>query len=262
MPRVLFVLTLVVWATTAHADDRDKALKLFEDSDKAYKAGKFEKAAELLREAYGLYPEPELLYNLGRAQEGLGDTKGAISSYEEYLKVAKKIKDRAAIERRIDTLKAQIAQQEQDALQRAEDERRRAEDEQRRREDEERRKREEEERKRNPPPPIDARTPLEKYGPWITMGTGGALVLTGAFFGIRASGTHDDAVATPIQRDAAELQASAERSATVANVLFVVGGVAIAGGVAWKIYQWQTGTQTTAQVSVTPSSVAFTWELP
>ncbi|HEX5061798.1 MAG TPA: tetratricopeptide repeat protein, partial [Kofleriaceae bacterium] len=208
MPRVLFVLTLVVWATTAHADDRDKALKLFEDSDKAYKAGKFEKAAELLREAYGLYPEPELLYNLGRAQEGLGDMQAAVDSYEEYLKVAKKIKDRAAIERRVETLKAQIAKQEEDARQRAEDERRRA-------EDEERRKREEEERKRNPPPPIDTRTPLEKYGPWITMGAGGAFMVTGVFFGVRASGTHDDAVATPIQRDAVELQASAERSATI-----------------------------------------------
>ena len=98
----------------AFADDRDRALKLFEDSDKAYKAGKFEKAAELLREAYGLYPEPLLLYNLGRAQEGLGDAKGAIESYERYLKDAKQIKDRGAIERRVDTLKAQLAKEAAD----------------------------------------------------------------------------------------------------------------------------------------------------
>lgn len=250
MPRVLIVFAVLVglWSTSAHADDRDKALKLFEDSDKAYKAGKFEKAAELLREAYGLYPEPLLLYNLGRAQEGLGDPRGAVESYEKYLKDAKEIKDRGAIERRIETLKAQIQKQEDDARRRAEEE--------------ERRRREEEERRRNPPPPIDDRTPLEKYGPWITMGSGGALVLTGVFFGIRASGTHDDAVATPIQRDAAELQASAERSATIANVLFVVGGAAIAGGAAWKIYQWKTGSSSSAQVVATPASVAVRWELP
>ena len=103
---------------------------------------------------------------------------------------------------------------------------------------------------------------MEKYGPWATMGVGGLFVGTGIFFGIRASGTHDDAVATPIQRDAAELQRSAERSATIANVLFVLGGAAIAGGVAWKVYQWKTGTTTSAQVKVAPASVAIEWELP
>ena len=247
MPRVLIVLAVVVsaLASPAHADDRDKALKLFEDSDKAYKAGQFEEATELLREAYSLYPEPLLLYNLGRAQEGLGDTAGAVESYEKYLHDAKDIKDRGAIERRIATLKAQIAKQEEDARQRAADE--------------ERRRREEEERRRNPPPPIDERTPLDRYGPWITMGAGGAIVATGLGFGVRAQATHDDALATPIQRDAAELQQSAERSATIANVLFVVGGAAIAGGLVWKIYQWQSSPGATAQLKIAPTSVAVEW---
>ena len=257
MLRVLIVFAWVIAAAPAFADDRDRALKLFEDSDKAYKAGKFEKAASLLREAYGLYPEPILLYNLGRAQEGLGDAKGAVESYEQYLKSAKDIKDRGAIERRVDTLKAQ--------LQQAEDEKRRREEEEARRkaEEEERRRREEELRK-NPPPPliVDTQSPIEKYGPWATMGAGGALFLTGVYFGIRASSTHDDAVATEVQRDAAELQRSAEKSATIANVLFVVGGAAIAGGVAWKVWQWRTGTTTSAQVKVAPASVAIEWELP
>jgi tetratricopeptide (TPR) repeat protein len=251
MPRVLIVFAVLcgVWGTSAYADDRDQALKLFEDSDKAYKAGKFEEAADLLREAYGLYPEPLLLYNLGRAQEGLGDAEGAVESYEKYLADAKQIKDRGAIERRIATLKAQLDKQARDAK--------------RRRQDEERRKREEEERRRNPPPPIDERGPLATYGPWITMGSGGAAVLTGLFFGIRAQATHDDAVATPIQRDSAELQRSAERSATIANVLFVAGGAAIAGGVAWKIYQWGSpSSSSSAQLVATPSSVALRWELP
>jgi tetratricopeptide (TPR) repeat protein len=250
MPRVLIVFAVLI-ATLggqAYADDRDKALKLFEDSEKAYTAGNFERATELLREAYGLYPEPLLLYNLGRAQEGLGDTQGAVESYERYLREAEDIKDRAAIERRIATLKEQLQRQADEAKRRAEEE--------------ERRRREEEERKRNPPPPIDTRTPLQKYGPWITMGGGGAVVVTGVFFGIRAQSTHDDAVATSIQRDAAELQASAERSATVANVLFVVGGAAIAGGIAWKVYQWKTGSSSSAQVTATPTSVSLSWELP
>jgi tetratricopeptide (TPR) repeat protein len=258
MPRILFVFAVLIgmWASPARADDREKALILFENSDKAYKAGKFEEAVALLREAYQLYPEPLLLYNLGRAQEGLGDTAGALESYEQYLKDAKEIKDRGAIERRIETLKAQIAKAEADARQRAEEE--------------ERRRREEEERKRNPPPPIDTRTPLEKYGPWTTMGVGGAVVLTGVYFGVRASSRHDDALATPIQRDAAELQASAERSATIANVMFAAGGAVLAGGIVWKLLQWKSGSdndaQSTqpqgAQLKVGPGSIALEWVLP
>lgn len=256
MPRVLFVIAIMVgaWATSAYADDRDKArqtaIELFEASDKAYKAGNFEEATALLREAYGLYPEPLLLYNLGRAQEGLGDLQGAVESYERYLRDAQEIKDRGAIERRIETLKAQLAKQQEDAR--------------RRREDEERRRREEEERRRNPPRPIDDRTPLEKYGPWITIGSGGAVVATGLLFGIRAQSTHDDALATPIQRDAAELQHSAERSAKIANVLFVVGGAAIAGGIAWKVWQWQAHptAAATAQLKISPTSVALEWVWP
>jgi tetratricopeptide (TPR) repeat protein len=240
MSRVLiFALVFGVCARSAHADDREKALKLFEDSDKAYKAGEFERAADLLREAYTLYPEPLLLYNLGRAQEGLGDSAGAIESYERYLVDAKQIKDRGAIERRIATLKAQLAKAAED----------------------ERRRREAEERRRNPPPIVEP-SPLETYGPWITMATGGAVLATGVYFGIHAQATHDDALATPIQRDAAKLQESAERSATIANVLFVAGGVALAGGIGWKVWQWQSDkapSATSAQLTVAPGSVSFAW---
>jgi tetratricopeptide (TPR) repeat protein len=250
MLRVLIVFALVYVAPTgmAYADNEGKAIKLFEESDIAYKAGKFEKAVALLREAYDLHPDPVLLYNLGRAQEGLGDTRGAVESYESYLKDAKQIKDRGAIERKVETLKAQIAKEEEEARRRAEEEKRR--------------KREEEERRKNPPPPIDTRTPLEVYGPWATMGAGGAVVLTGLFFGIYASVTHDDAVATAVQRDAVELQRSAERSAKIANVLFVVGGATIAGGIAWKVWQIDSGSSSSAQIKVSPRSIAVEWTLP
>jgi tetratricopeptide (TPR) repeat protein len=229
MLRVLSVFAIAfALSGTAQADaSRDKALKLFEDSNSAYKAGKFEDAADLLRQAYELFPEPILLYNLGRAQEGLGDPKGAIDSYERYLAEAQQVDDRGAIERRIATLRAQIAQQEADAKKL---------------------------REVPTPPPVDTRTDFEKYGPWATIGVGGVLVGTGIVFGIRSGAKHDDAVAAPGQRDAANLQASAERYATIANVLFVVGGIATAGGIGWKVWQRDSTT-----VQVTPTAVAVRW---
>jgi tetratricopeptide (TPR) repeat protein len=257
MSRLAYVLTLglamtAMSATSAHADaKKDKALALFEKSDKAYKDGNFEKAVKLLEEAYGLYPEPILLYNLGRAQEGLGDLPGAIDSYERYLKDGKEIQDRGAIERRVETLKAQLAARE-------EEQKRLAEEEAKRKQAEEDRRRAEEERKRIEAERLAAqKSPAEIWGPWITIGAGTVLVATGFYFGARASSTHDDAVATPIQRDAVELQRSAESSATIANVLFVAGGLVTAGGIGWKIWQWRSDDGTaTATVTATPTGAA------
>jgi tetratricopeptide (TPR) repeat protein len=271
MPRLAHVFTLVLAvasASFAHAggkQQRDKALALFEKSDRAYKAGKFEDAAKLLREAYVLHPEPILLYNLGRAQEGLGDARGAIESYEQYLAQAKQIEDRGAIERRIETLKAQLAEEEAHAGQLAEEAQRRKQAEEQAEAERERAEREwqaaEVERLRAAHRARDdARSPFDRYGAWITIASGGALLGTATYFGIRAWSTHDDAVAAPIQRDALALQQSAVRSATIANVLFVIGGVVTAGGIGWKVYQWKTAS-TSAQLQVSPAGVALggTW---
>ncbi len=112
----LVFATMLALASHVHAepDRRAQALALADDSERAYKAGQFEKAAALLRKAHDRYPEPLLLYNLGRALEGMGDQKGAIEAYEQYLHDAKQIDDRPAIERRIATLKAQLEKQRQD----------------------------------------------------------------------------------------------------------------------------------------------------
>lgn len=262
----VFAIALALSGQAYAENNRDKALKLFEDSNKAYKSGKFEQAAELLRKAYTLFPEPILLYNLGRAQEGLGDPKGALDSYERYLKEAKQVDDRGAIERRIETLKAEIAKQEADAKAHEQSERDREEQDRKLHEEQERRMHEEQERKRleqERQANVDDRTPLEIYGPWTTMGVGGVMFGTGVIFGVRSGSKHDDAVAAPGQRDAELLQASAEHYATIANVLFITGGLVVAGGVAWKVWQWQhPHTQTTATVQVAPTGVAFEWVFP
>src|SRR5262249_38752530 len=59
----------------------ERAFDLFEKSKVAYREGRFAEAADLLAEAYKAKPEPVLLYNLGRACEGLGDLQRAIGAY-------------------------------------------------------------------------------------------------------------------------------------------------------------------------------------
>src|SRR5688500_3941422 len=69
----------------ARGSDLDRAVVLFEESERAYNAGEFAEAATLLRRAYELHPDPTLLFNLARALEGMGDLDGAIETYERYL---------------------------------------------------------------------------------------------------------------------------------------------------------------------------------
>jgi tetratricopeptide (TPR) repeat protein len=188
------------------SDDGKRAVQLFEQSAAAYDAGQFAKAAELLKEAYRLRPDPVLLYNLARAYEGMGALPDAVKAYSDFLAADPTAKDRGAIEARITTLRAQI--DEQDRLQRQAAER---------------------ERQREAPRP-SAASPI----PWIVAGVGGAGLVTGAVFGVLSIARHN-AATTDAQADIANDQSQARTFATVANIAFVAGGVLAAAGVTWGI---------------------------
>jgi tetratricopeptide (TPR) repeat protein len=98
--------------------DQKRALHLFQESEAKYRLGHFREAAEILKQAYEAYPEPILLYNLARALESDGDLEGATQAYSQYLDVEKKAIDRGAIERRIATIKGQIAERQRLARER------------------------------------------------------------------------------------------------------------------------------------------------
>jgi tetratricopeptide (TPR) repeat protein len=210
-------LVLLVAARPAVADDADHkamALKLFGDSDAAYKAGEFEHAVELLRRAYDLYPEPLLLYNLARALEGMGDLQGAVLEYQRYLVAAPDVRDRGAIERRIAMMREQLAQRDQP----------------------------------HPPPPPPQPLPQGpppasgqtterpvNTTPFVMMGVGVAAIIGGGAFGYMSAARHDDAVKAPVQADAQRYQDRAETYALTANVMFVAGGAFAAGGLVWAL---------------------------
>ena len=111
---------VVLWLTAplvANAQDgaRERAAELFEASAEAYRTGGFAEAARLLEEAYALHPLPVILYNLARAYESDGEYARAIQAYERYLADDPDASDRGAIERRIETLRAQVALAEEAA---------------------------------------------------------------------------------------------------------------------------------------------------
>jgi tetratricopeptide (TPR) repeat protein len=189
----------------ARADDQDqRAVDLFEQSEAAYYSGHFAEAVLLLRQSYELKKEPVLLYNLGRAYEGLGDLAAAARSYEAFLLAQPDAQDRGALERRVLTLRQQLAERE--AL-----------------------KRRALEGDASRPP----RAP--RAMPWVIAGVGAAGIVSGAIVRVFADRRNDDARNEPTYIEAERLHSQAETLAAVANVCFIAGSIVVAGGVIWGV---------------------------
>ncbi|HSO36074.1 MAG TPA: hypothetical protein VLT33_26285 [Labilithrix sp.] len=192
----------------ARADEAEaqhaRALDLFEKSEAAYDSGRFADAIALLKQSYALKQEPVLLYNLGRAYEGIGDPAAAAQSYEAFLAAQPSASDRGALERRIATLRRQLAERE--ALRKRALERDRA---------------------------VPARS--ASAVPWVVAGVGAAGLLGGGVVGILAQQRNDDAKQEPTYARAERLHSQAESLATISTISFIAGGAVLAGGLLWGI---------------------------
>ncbi len=104
---LLFVaISSVATPALAQESDRERAVELFEEGERSYRAGDFDGAIGHLDAAYRIFPEPVILYNLGRAHEGRGDDREAADYFERYLAEAGEVEDRGGIEARIQNLRA------------------------------------------------------------------------------------------------------------------------------------------------------------
>jgi hypothetical protein len=66
----------------------DQAEAMFFKALKAFQSKQYDQAAMAFQDAYLLIPNPDLIYNIARSRELLGDLKGAVSWYQSYLKTA------------------------------------------------------------------------------------------------------------------------------------------------------------------------------
>lgn len=80
-------LALTTLGPTARAEDpvAQKVEKLAADAATAYHAADYQRAVELLERAYQLRQVGELLYNLAKAYEKLGDQDKAVEYYRRYM---------------------------------------------------------------------------------------------------------------------------------------------------------------------------------
>lgn len=204
----------------AQEDDRARALELFEESAEHYRAGRFDRAAALLREAYDLEPEPVLLYNLARALEGAGQDQEAVDAYERYLASAGDEEEAEAARVRLEVLRARL------------DERARLEEQARAAE-----RLGMELQPRAPEPSTDASDPV----PWILAGTGAGLVVVGAIFGGLVLDRSAVAMDAEVHLTAAQALADAETYAIVADAFLGVGALVGLVGLIWGLSLLATG---------------------
>ncbi len=256
------IALVIALASVARADGdsaKQRAAELAAESSQHYNRAEFEVSAALLRQAYALSPEPELLYNLGRALEGMNDINGAIEAYEGYLEHAKATADRAAIERRVAMLRIQRSgQHTAEPLPPAaplpepsppvvtpNPE---------------------------PPPPapppivVDATEPSAL--PWVVIAAGAVIAGAGGVYGGLAVHAHSQAKTEQQAMQAAIDQSDAQTDARNANIGFAVGGGVFVVGVVWEIIERRSHhsahgvARGTIHPAISPHGIALEWTFP
>src|SRR5262249_44501927 len=69
-----------------------------------YDRGRYQDAAHEFEEAYRLSNKPELLYNMGKSYDGLGDQARALDAYRHFLKQVSSSPDRETVQKRVEAL--------------------------------------------------------------------------------------------------------------------------------------------------------------
>jgi tetratricopeptide (TPR) repeat protein len=80
---LLFALLIAFSGATALAAN-PKALALAKDADRLYKENKYRDAAEVLKQAYDIDPNPLYLYNIARAWDQAGEIEKSLDAYRAY----------------------------------------------------------------------------------------------------------------------------------------------------------------------------------
>ena len=209
---------------------RLRALRLHQESAALYRAGRHREAAELLRVAYALHPEPIISYNLGRTLEALGDLPGAVGAYERYLATAGPVPDRAAVGARLEALRGRLA-------------------------------------KLTPPAsaplvegvPPRRRSPLRRAAPYAVTGAGLATLAVGSVLAGVAWHRYQDSTKDPGQVTASQKNAQAHDLALRANVTFAVGGAVALAGAVWLLIDrpWREAPRRPVEVRMGPGGVAL-----
>ncbi len=270
-------IALSLQAVPAAADKREDTRfgELVKEATAAYGAGKLEESVALLEQAYAIKEDPRLLYNIAKAQEGLGLWQEARDGYRAYLEKDPKAANRDVVQGRIAVLEKQIAESQHQAATAERLAADQAETDGKRQEaiakyrrylellpDAADRKQVEakiaELKKPARAKPVtrnatDSGSRGGSIAPWIVVGAGGAVAGTGAVFAILSRGKYDDARSANSGQAADDARKSGDTFTTVGNVAMIAGGVVVAGGLSWVLLGGNSRSREPAALELTVS---------
>ena len=96
-------------AAQPQTDAKTRARAHYERGTAAYSDGRYKDAIDAFLDAHREYPSPALSFNAARAYDKLGDVPGALRFYREYLRQSPTVRDRGAVERRIQQLEQKLS---------------------------------------------------------------------------------------------------------------------------------------------------------
>ncbi len=223
-----------------------EAKKAFAVGTEAYANGEFESAMVSFRRAYELTGSPDLLYNIATVSDRMRRDQDALEAYTGYLEARPKSVDREHVESRIEVLRAAIEARKRAELD-AEIEARYAAVEAAAR--------------------VKAERPLTEHvgpgpGPWITIGVGGAALVTGAVLvglGQRDQKTVDSAAPGSSFATVQETADRGPRRTKAGVALMGLGAASVIGGIIWQLTGGHEETMPEVSIGLTGISVKGTF---
>jgi tetratricopeptide (TPR) repeat protein len=228
-----------------------------------YNVGRFEQSLELYTKAYERYPKPALLFNIGQCHRLLGHYERALFFYHGFLREQPDAPNRALAEQHIE--ESQRALDAQRAAEAAESQRRASAQAQAA-----------PQASASPAPathplasvpvaPAEAPethpAPALRIAGLVTAGAGVILLGTGVGLGLHAASLSNELTQVSAAHGtwSAQYQSdydSGKSSASAANVLYVLGSVAIAGGVLLTWLGWPKAAPVSTAVLPVPGGAA------
>ena len=227
----LFSLSVYAEESLEQAPNRDVVKKVEEHNRKGieyYKTGRLPEAVQEMLEAYHLIPSDDLLYNIARIYQKMGEHALALKYFQDYVSSpgVKPANVKKALDKMAEVRKAQKDNHRQEFM------------------------------PASPPPQVPAKVapapepqaplstattaaPVEREEiprPWLVGGVGGALVVVGAGFGLAASSAFGDFEDANSDAQKFDAQSRTEQWSTLADTSYVLGFGTIVGAVVWNYF--------------------------
>jgi hypothetical protein len=111
MKQLAMIALILFAATTAHADDRDKARAAFRLGSQHYSLGEYKEALAAFKEAYRSYEDSSFLFNIAQCHRQLDQRADAIREYRMYLVNAPDASNREEVRQLITRLERELAEE-------------------------------------------------------------------------------------------------------------------------------------------------------